>query len=229
MNPEQYAEPSSNPKAMLARNLTPAERVSRMLGSTHALHPTEPTSIPQAQLNDLLEACNIPLLHWRRQVIAGQWESVRKRLSDAPRGSLHCLCGGRGVGKTQIAIEVARPWLLSGRRCLYATPVEIIERLSSARRWKSEESEVEASEEYATARLLIVDEYGRNPMPAADQERLLTILDRRYRAQKSSLLICNAPANRVNEILGDSLTSRLNECGGVIACDWPSFREGETT
>ena len=184
----------------------------------------EPETIPQAVLDDLLEGCNIPALHWRRAIVAGPWSAVIGRLYGAPRGSLHCLCGERGTGKTQIAIEVARPLLLSGLRAIYATPAEMIERLSDARRWKSEVSELRVSADYAEARLLIVDEWGRNPMPAGDQERLLNILDRRYRAMKSTLLICNAAPEMAGEILGDSLSSRISECGGVIACRWPSFR-----
>ena len=214
----------SHLEAMRAYNPTPEQRIRQMLGMQNALaRPAD--EIPQAQLDDLLEACHIPILHWNHQPTEAEgWRRCVEALRARPRGSLLVVCGGRGVGKTQAAIEVTRPLLRSGRRAIYVTPIELAERLSASRRWKSEESEVDVMNELTEARLLIVDECGRGAMSLADGDRLCSLLDRRYRAMKTSVLLTNLEPEALLENLGEMVMSRVNECGGVIACDWPSFR-----
>ena len=57
------------------------------------------------------------------------------------------------------------------------------------------------------------------------EDRLLThVIDRRYAAEKDTLLITNHSKEKFLESIGESVASRLVETGGIVNCSWASYR-----
>jgi DNA replication protein DnaC len=58
------------------------------------------------------------------------------------------------------------------------------------------------------------------------EDRLLThLIDRRYASEKDTLLITNQSKESFIQSIGPSAASRIVEVGGIVTCDWPSYRK----
>jgi len=53
---------------------------------------------------------------------------------------------------------------------------------------------------------------------------LFELLNRRYNDLKDTILIANKSKAEFQDYIGPSLASRMNETGGIVECNWPSFR-----
>ena len=90
---------------------------------------------------------------------------------------------------------------------------------------KAEElTEAEMVDLYVRPRLLVIDEIQERG--GSDwEDRLLThIIDRRYGQMKDTILIGNLTREEFECAMGASVCDRLTETGGMIVCNWPTFR-----
>ena len=173
---------------------------------------------------DLIAKSGIPNRHLAPFTPSGDgWIKTDERLK-ARRGSgfIIALCGPRGTGKTQLAASSARESALHGKRPMYQTAMGFFLDIKESFEGKKCEKEVVA--QYCRPQLLILDEMqerGETPW----EDRLLThLIDRRYGAEKDTLLITNQTKEAFLESIGESVASRISETGGVAVCNWPSFR-----
>lgn len=143
------------------------------------------------------------------------------------RGAVILLCGKRGTGKTQMATNlcVQIGQTTDPEKIRYATAAEISMMIRSTFGSASTISEVDAMKKILSPKILVIDECQERAQSAFEDQRLSQIVDRRYGAMVDTILIANLMPNELSKELGSSIMSRANECGGVVVCDWNSFRE----
>jgi len=82
---------------------------------------------------------------------------------------------------------------------------------------------------FADAVLLVIDEVQERGETEFENQKLTAIIDARYRQQRPTLMIGNYK-NKAEfaASISPSIVSRIQECGGAIHCDWPSFRTNKS-
>jgi DNA replication protein DnaC len=178
-----------------------------------------------------------PRCRMQESVLAGLRTMFRNR------GAIVALVGPRGTGKTSIAAQLAaerlwQDWALAcdasvrGNPCrvtLYRKLGELVARLKAYYGdfgTTQMERMTAMLDNLCSVECLIIDEVHEVPDDSKHKERLLTdIIDRRYAAKRDTLLISNQKKDEFCATLNASALSRLNEHGGIVRCEWASFRE----
>jgi len=160
----------------------------------------------------------------------GMVSAVGARLYE---GSLSILVGGRGTGKTQAAVAVAKsveraisdPRANGGEaKTRYTTAVELFMTIKETYGDNAQRSERAAVDMFVKPELLVIDEVQERAGTEWEQRLLTAIVDRRYAAMKDTLLVGNMKPDDVQRELGTSICSRAQETGGIYIADWESFR-----
>lgn len=175
---------------------------------------------------EYLAKANIPALHRNlpaSEIDGDGWKKLRDRVAaKLGSGFIIALTGHRGTGKTQLAVEILKSCARAGNRPFYCTAMGFF--LDIKESFRSKGSEKAVIEAYVAPACLVIDEMqerGETPW----EDRLLThLIDRRYGAQKDTLIISNQTREKFLESIGESVSSRIIETGGVAVCDWPSYR-----
>jgi len=156
-----------------------------------------------------------------------EWGLVTKRLIakiESGQGLLAALVGNRGAGKTQIAVELMKANTNHQRSALYVSTMEWFMAIKSTYKKNTDQTEIDIIKQFRKPNLLVLDEYGRRSDTEWENNLLFELLDKRYSDMNNTILISNQKAVELIESLGKSLASRLNETGGIIECEWPSWR-----
>lgn len=77
---------------------------------------------------------------------------------------------------------------------------------------------------FVAIRLLVIDEVGVRGEKPFEDRMLTTLIDERYDRKRDTVLISNQTAADFRAVLGESIVDRLRETGGIIECNWRSFR-----
>ena len=152
------------------------------------------------------------------------------------KGAIVALVGPRGTGKTYIASQfvIDRLWTEHGTpRCTWSHYTKLTTLVAKLKAFYGdfgtiEMERLEAYRAFLThdLDLLIIDELHEVADDSRHKDRILSdILDARYAAKKDTLLISNQSASEFSKATSPSIISRLNEHGGIIPCEWASFRE----
>lgn len=149
--------------------------------------------------------------------------SLAKHFEEHP-GAICALCGIRGNGKTQIGAELIKFRTIDVKRSLYVSAEDLFMEIKRCYKPENQESESDVVAKYAAPSLLVLDEVGKRSDNDWENRVLYALLNRRYGAMKDTLLISNQTPEAMSEALGQSLTSRINQTGVMIHCQWPSFR-----
>ena len=152
----------------------------------------------------------------------------------AGTGVLLAIVGGRGTGKTQMVAEAARIRLRNwtGEKYItnfrYVRAMSIFMEIRSSYRQGSSKSEQRIISDHRQAGTLVIDEM-HDRSDSEWENRILThIIDLRYGDMKDTIMISNQTADEFAQQVGPSIISRLTETGGIIVCDWDSFRRSPT-
>lgn len=147
-------------------------------------------------------------------------EALRERVLN---DSLLLLIGPRGPGKTQMstwwADQRGKAGLSPGR---YVKMMDLLLELKST--WNGGGTEQKVIDRYRRVPFLVIDEVQERPAKDWDHPILVNLLDRRYDERVCTILIGNLSKEKAEENLGDSIWQRLTETGGVVSCDWGSYR-----
>ena len=143
------------------------------------------------------------------------------------RQSQHLIiCGPCGIGKSWLACALGHKACREGFSVLYRRAPRLFAELATAR------GEGRLARLLATlerTRLLIIDDWGPEPLTAEQRRDLLEIVDDRY--EKGSLLITSqVPVNRWHELvgdptLGDAILDRVVHRAHRISLKGPSIRK----
>jgi len=169
---------------------------------------------------------------------AGPWLECAATAAEAlAEGGIVILHGGKGCGKTFMAYDIGRygrfPQMAysdrSPRPVIYKTAMRIFLEIRNTFRRGSEVSELELMDEFADAALLIIDEIQERGETLFEDQKLTAIIDARYQHRRPTLIIGNyETAEDFASSVSPSILSRMQEGGGAIHCDWPSFRANKS-
>ena len=187
----------------------------------------------QQKTGSLLDEACIPLRHnceptdlLLRQ--AGPWLdafNAAKLKMETAKGATLALVGWRGNGKTQMAVELIKLRCQHLKSARFVTAVEFFMHVKRSYKPDWEESEIDVLAQFRKYSLLVIDEIGKCGETEWQNTLLFELLNRRYNSMKDTILICNRTKEEFEAMIGPSLASRMNEGGGILVCDWPSFRE----
>jgi DNA replication protein DnaC len=146
--------------------------------------------------------------------------------------------GGRGPGKTQMAAEVARAgkWPLDAKAwnghhsvrhqtALYRRAMDIFLDLRDAAQNNSGTSEKKVLGQLESAGLLVIDEFQERGGSEWENRIICNLLDKRYSAERPTILIANYTREEMAGSLSPSVKDRIRENGKAIIFDWESYRK----
>lgn len=148
---------------------------------------------------------------------------VKGMLSMKAQGWLHALIGGRGAGKTQIAVDLMFSYTEEEKSAYYMTAMQFFIRMKSSF-LNSEETAESIMAKLRAKKLLVIEEVSRRAQTDWENNLMFELINSRYNDKLDTLLIDNASLNDFCATLDPSIASRMKETGGIIECNWPSFR-----
>jgi len=168
---------------------------------------------PQRHVERLAERLHGPALEKAREL------SGRVVAGDC----LMLLLGDRGPGKTQMATCWALDRLRAGKFCgRYVKLYDLLIDIKGT--WHGKGSEETALDRYRRPGYLVIDEAHEMRGHEFEHQYLTNIIDHRYDDRKATVIIANLSRADAESNMPASVISRCNEIGGVIDCDWPSYR-----
>jgi len=132
------------------------------------------------------------------------------------------LCGDRGPGKTQIATY----WASKVKNSRYFRAHDLMRAI----RGEFSEDNYDATKakqtlyNAKTCTFLVLDEYSELAGSEYDKRTLTNLIDHRYGEQRATVIITNTPIEQAPAEVGRSAWSRFEETGGIVHCDWASYR-----
>ena len=89
---------------------------------------------------------------------------------------------------------------------------------------KSIGTEDDVLKKYRTAAYLALDEFHERASSDWEARTLINILDHRYDNMLATVIIANMSEAEVRAQINPSIVSRAEETGGLVDCDWASYR-----
>lgn len=156
---------------------------------------------------------------------SGEWGKRLASLeSKIGTGFLIGLTGERGNGKTQMGVALMLRCTESLSRALFTTAVEFFVDLKSTFSDGSHQTASRILKKYGAPRLLVIDEIGKRSDTDWENSLLFELINKRYNEMLDTLLIDNRSKSDFVAAIGPSIASRMTEAGGIIECNWESFR-----
>ena len=149
---------------------------------------------------------------------------VKKIQAAIGKGFLFSLVGPRGTGKTQMAVEIVYSALEKDRTALFTTAFKMLLAIKASYK-RTDEAEEDVIRSFCKPSLLVIDECHERRGTDFENQIITHIINERYEAEKDTLLISNQTLADFAASMGDSVISRMNETGGIIECNWESFRK----
>lgn len=136
------------------------------------------------------------------------------------------LAGYRGTGKTHLAVAVMKSLSQQGL-CSEIVPFhEMMLEIRSTYRASSTQSERDVFLRLSRCDVLVLDDIDKSGYSLSERQTLQTLIDQRYRNQKSTTFITPLSSQRFCAALGDVALDRLHQGHLLwIECTWPNFRE----
>lgn len=153
-------------------------------------------------------------------------EKAKALMPVIERGAMLVLFGDRGRGKTQIATWIACNLAQKGRTPgYYLKAFDLFVEIKSTWAKGSEQSEKDVSDYYKNVAYLAVDEAHERGETDWENRTMRNILDHRYDSCLPTIIIGNwQTPEQIRESLGASIADRITETGGLVWCNWESYR-----
>ena len=209
------------------------KKIKNILANLKTVTEAEAKEIQQRKYSEkCFEQWNAPHRHAYQPILdhEGEWakkfESIKVKLGN---GFTIGICGGRGSGKTQMAVELMRESIYQGRAARYTSAISFFMEIKATYRKGSTETEESVVKKYTSHPFLVIDEFSKRGESEWMNSLLFEMIDRRYAAsttlhKRDTLLCDNLEKADFITALGASLASRLQETGGIIEANWKSYR-----
>ena len=142
--------------------------------------------------------------------------------------SLLILCGDRGPGKTQIATKWAE--IVAQERSKASRYHKAHDFLCMIRQQFDDDKQLkgaarEVLEKAKRTTLLVLDEWSELAGTEWEKRTMTSLIDHRYDNMLATVIITNHGPEAAAEAVGRSIWSRAQETGGVVVCNWESYRK----
>lgn len=152
------------------------------------------------------------------QVAIDFLELLDKHLQD---GTGLTFMGRLGTGKSLLAMAIVNE-AIERVSAVYVTAPELIREVRSM--WKTGGDEQSVYDKYNDASLLVIDEIGAQSGSENEQNILFSVLDKRYRDMRPTILVTNEDAAGLKHFLGERSYDRLKENSKSVMFAWESYR-----
>jgi DNA replication protein DnaC len=192
-----------------------------------------PAGPSQCEIDEKLEARGFPARHRKRLKEGLHGPGFEKAADLLPKilqgDCLLLLVGDRGPGKTQMATWWAAERMRAGKfPGWYRKTADLISEIKTT--WnsggKSIGTEDDLLKKYRTAAFLVLDEFHERGSSDWEARTLGNIIDHRYDNMLATVIIANMSEKEVRAQISQSIVSRAEETGGMVVCDWSSYRQG---
>jgi len=175
----------------------------------------------------LLSASGVPRKHvkmYGKCEKDGEW-AVKKNalLGMSGSGFIALLTGSRGSGKTQMVVDLIVESCKSQKSAVYIKAMGFFLEVRETYGSKNK-SERQVIEQFKRPGLLVIDEVHTRGESKWEDNLLTHLIDLRYDDGSDTILISNLSKDSFVKSVGSSIADRARESGGVVVCDWPSFR-----
>jgi len=131
--------------------------------------------------------------------------------------------GNNGTGKNHLAAGIVKEFLTRGKTALMTEAVKVVRKIKES--WRREgQTESEVIEVYTKIDLLVIDECGVQFGSDTERMYLTEIINDRYNACLSTILIGNLTIEKLTQVIGERVIDRFREGGKVTLFDWTSYR-----
>jgi DNA replication protein DnaC len=153
-----------------------------------------------------------------------QWKRRFQRIKDRLKNDhgIVGIVGNRGTGKTQLAAEIIKD--LEPDRAIYTTAMGLFLRIRATFDKEAKETQDRIVRELSRTPLLVIDEMQERAESAWENQMLTHIIDGRYGNERPTILISNLTAGELTASLGESITDRMRQGGGMIEITGQSHR-----
>lgn len=137
-------------------------------------------------------------------------------------------CGLPNTGKTHMACAIALDLLRAGHTARYTTVYRAMRAIKSTWGDLAQQSELQVVSVFESPDFLILDEFGARAASEVEKTLLFDLLDARYGARRSTLILSNLDHAETRAALGAQIARRLREDGGeIIPFDWSTRKHSE--
>jgi DNA replication protein DnaC len=149
------------------------------------------------------------------------WKMFLSEVRRLDTGMLDVLAGPRGRGKTALACMLLghRCWM--GEQFKYTTGMDLLQHIKDG--FDKPSTNVKAV--YAKTPTLVIDEFHRCDPSDWAHRTIESIIDDRYRNKRDTILITNDKPEQFVRQAGESIASRVKECGEVLVLSGRDYRE----
>ena len=140
------------------------------------------------------------------------------------RDGIAVLLGPTGRGKTVMATLIAKERVQKGKSAgKFTTAYALFARMKQC--WGKNEDAEAALGTWKRAGFLVIDEAQTRGESAWENAVLDELINHRYAHELPTIIIGNFDLTTAQKSLGPRIMDRANECGGIVDCNWESYRQ----
>lgn len=175
---------------------------------------------------DLWRAAMVPPLHERKiQYTVAQLDQIKRMVASFGTGAIWAILGDWGTGKTQESVEVIRSAVYRLMSARFTTAIEFFVYLRSPySEHDNARDEGAVILDFVKPALLVIDDAHVRADTDFENRLLHYVIDKRHIQLKETILTSNQSADVFEDTIGGAIIDRMCAAGGIIECNWPSFR-----
>jgi DNA replication protein DnaC len=224
VTPSEVLDPFLAKMKAIEDSMTPEQRAAR-----EARYEESKRRDYEMKVNQFRYDWGAPKRHVETATVKeGPWgEKYRSIAAMLGSGFMIALIGGRGSGKTQMAVQLMKHATAKLTSAKFITAVQFFMEIKETYKRDCDSAENDILEKFSRPSLLVIDEIGKRGGSDWENNLLFELLNRRYNDMKDTIMIDNRSKADFIETIGPSIASRMSENGGIIECNWQSFRNPE--
>ena len=165
--------------------------------------------------------CDLLLCPDKRDTESEWWKLFMDETKRLGTGMIDVFAGPRGRGKTAMASALLGHVCWMDQKCKYTTAMDLLQHIKEG--FNKTTTNVKAL--YAKTPTLVIDEFHRCDPSDWAHRTIESIIDDRYRNMRDTILITNDRPDEFVKQAGESIASRVKECGQVIVLKGKDYRD----